>query len=103
MGALKDWTAFGSPLLHPLILGLGWAPPDVGVASWWRELGQPTNDVRLNVVSRWWGDSLVDFVAWTAADGSAFAGICATVARATGTVLPTSPAAPPLRMKASAD
>lgn len=60
-----DLVAYWGPLLHLLIFGLGWQRPDLGLARW-TQMGRPTDDPVLNIVNRWYGKKIDDFLAWTA-------------------------------------
>lgn len=60
-----DLAAYWGPLLHLLFFGLGWQRPDLGLARW-TQMGRPTDDPVLNIVNRWYGSRIDDFLAWTA-------------------------------------
>lgn len=55
--------AFWGPLLHICLYALGWVNPVQGLARW-TEAGRPTDDARLALIQRWWGDHLDPFIAW---------------------------------------
>jgi hypothetical protein len=67
---VDDWhakaIAYWAPMFHPLIFGLGWSRPDIGLLRW-RDMGYPAVDPILGAVLRWWGkDRVEDLLAWAA-------------------------------------
>lgn len=65
---VEDWhakfIAYWTPMFHPLIFGLGWSRPDIGLLRW-RDMGYPTVDPILGATLRWWGKGrLEDLLAW---------------------------------------
>ncbi|MDH2415809.1 hypothetical protein [Nocardioides sp. CER19] len=67
---VADWhgrfIAYWTPMFQPLLFGLGWTRPDVGLARW-RDMGYPALDPILNAALRWWGKSgIEDLLAWAA-------------------------------------
>lgn len=55
--------AYWGPLLHLCMFGLGWPQPIQGLARW-LEGGRDNSDARLDLINRWWGDHIEDFVTW---------------------------------------
>lgn len=61
---LAGSIAYWSPLFHPLIFGLGWPRPDVGLLHWY-EQGCPQRDLVLRTAWRWWGEEgILDVLTW---------------------------------------
>lgn len=66
----EDWhakfIAYWTPMFHPLIFGLGWSRPDIGLLRW-RDMGYPALDPILGATLRWWSkERIEDVLAWAA-------------------------------------
>lgn len=66
----NDWRAkaiaFWTPMFHPLVFGLGWTRPDLGLARW-RDVGFAPLDPVLVAALRWWRkDGIESLLAWAA-------------------------------------
>jgi hypothetical protein len=60
--AIAYWT----PMFHPMLFGLGWSRPDIGLLRW-RDMGYPAVDPILGATLRWWGkERIEDLLAWAA-------------------------------------
>lgn len=62
-------AAWWTPLLHLAFARMGWARPDLALASWER-IGHPVEDPCLALIDRWWGRGLDDLLAWAAAENT---------------------------------
>lgn len=63
-----DVVAYWSPILHLLTFGLGWRRVDTGLTRW-LDMGCPTEDPVLAVVSAWWPrERIEDFLAFCQGD-----------------------------------
>jgi hypothetical protein len=51
--------AYWTPMFHPLIFGLGWSRPDIGLLRW-RGMGYPAVDPILGAALHWWGKDRID-------------------------------------------
>src|SRR6266516_2983052 len=51
--SIANATAYWTPLVHMLLYSLSWARPDRGL-RWWYDMGKPTNDARLRLLSEVW-------------------------------------------------
>lgn len=80
---LGDRIAWWCPLLHLVVYGLGWPRPDLGLARWW-EAGRPTEDERLALLNRWWGEATPEMIDW-ALESQSMRNLCDWVAQSTGT------------------
>jgi hypothetical protein len=67
----EDYLAYWSPSLYLLMYSLGWARPGKGL-KWWFDAGRPTDDSRLELLSRVWderhGLDLLAAWLWTSGD-----------------------------------
>lgn len=86
---LDQRIRFWTPLLHLAMGRLGWVDPGVGAASW-VQAGMPTDDPALELMARWWGDSVLGLCLWDR-ESPMLGQITAEVATATGTTVPGRP------------
>ncbi|MBU2670205.1 hypothetical protein KOI35_42565 [Actinoplanes bogorensis] len=61
LGGSSQGHAYWRPLLHLLVMGLGWRSVRVGLRRW-LDAGSPTDSPVLAVVDRWWGPYLPSFI-----------------------------------------
>jgi hypothetical protein len=83
-----ETISWWAPILHLLVFSLGWRRPDHGL-RWWFDAGRPTEDARLELLDRGWGEHLGLLAAWLWTEAGP--DLAARVARATKTDLPDAP------------